>query len=135
MTGPVPDISVIVIVYNDAERLPVAVNSVLNQPKSNLEAVIVDDASTDTSFEVALRLASENPNRVRAVRLEENSGACGRPRNVGLRHVRGEYVMFLDSDDTLERHACQTMYSTAVKTQADFVSGLCVQVVSGAKGE
>ena len=94
-----PDISVIVIVYNDAERLPRAVRSVLDQSLCNIEVVIVDDCSRDTSYQVAQRLAADNPGRVRAFQLAANSGGCGAPRNRGVGAARGKYVMFLDSDD------------------------------------
>ncbi|MFE3204121.1 CDP-glycerol glycerophosphotransferase family protein [Embleya sp. NPDC059237] len=124
----VPDISVVVIVYNDARRLVHAVASVLGQTLANLEVVIVDDHSTDDSFAVAERFATEHPGKVRAIRLPENSGGCSRPRNVGIDAARGTYVMFLDSDDVLDRHACKNMLVAADETAADLVSGLCVRV-------
>ena len=126
-TGARPDVSVIVIAYNDARRLPRAVASVLGQSLGSVEAVIVDDASTDGTGRVADRLAAAHPGRVRAAHLPENSGGCGRPRNTGLELARGEHVMFLDSDDVLDRHACMTMLWTAQETGADLVSGLCVR--------
>ncbi len=69
-----------------------------------------------------------SPGRVRAIRLAENSGGCGEPRNQGLAVARGRYVMFLDSDDTLEPNACRNMLEAADRTGADLVSGLCVRV-------
>ncbi|MFF6780356.1 CDP-glycerol glycerophosphotransferase family protein [Streptomyces sp. NPDC012510] len=123
-----PAISVVVIVYNDEARLPTAVRSVLEQTLRSVEVVIVDDHSTDGSYEVAARLAAEHPGRVRAYRLPENSGGCGAPRNHGIRETRGEYVLFLDSDDVLERNACRNMLEAAEATGADLVSGLCVRV-------
>lgn len=122
-----PDISVVVIVYNDAGRLPTAVQSVLDQTLQNVEVVIADDHSTDGSFEVAQQLAARS-DRVRAIRLSENSGGCGEPRNQGIAVARGRYVMFLDSDDTLEVNACRNMLDAAERTGADLVSGLCVRV-------
>ncbi|WP_327743950.1 bifunctional glycosyltransferase family 2 protein/CDP-glycerol:glycerophosphate glycerophosphotransferase [Streptomyces europaeiscabiei] len=123
-----PAMSVVVIVYNDEARLPTAVRSVLEQTLRSVEVVIVDDHSTDGSYEVAARLAVEHPGRVRAYRLPGNSGGCGAPRNQGIRETRGEYVLFLDSDDVLERNACRNMLEAAETTGADLVSGLCVRV-------
>ncbi|MBE4740244.1 bifunctional glycosyltransferase/CDP-glycerol:glycerophosphate glycerophosphotransferase [Streptomyces caniscabiei] len=123
-----PAVSVVVIVYNDEARLPTAVRSVLEQTLRGVEVVIVDDHSTDGSYEVAARLAAEHPDRVRAYRLPENSGGCGAPRNAGIRETRGEYVVFLDSDDVLERNACRNFLEAAESTGADLVSGLCVRV-------
>jgi CDP-glycerol glycerophosphotransferase len=123
-----PAMSVVVIVYNDEARLPTAVRSVLEQTLRGVEVVIVDDHSADGSYEVARRLAAEHPDRVRAYRLPENSGGCGAPRNHGIRKARGAYVLFLDSDDVLERNACRNFLEAAETTGADLVSGLCVRV-------
>ncbi|MFD7002148.1 CDP-glycerol glycerophosphotransferase family protein [Streptomyces mirabilis] len=127
-TAAVPAVSVVVIVYNDASRLTTAVRSVLDQTLRGVEVVIVDDRSTDGSYDVAQRLAAAHPDRVRAFRLPENSGGCGAPRNYGIQQARGDYVLFLDSDDVLERNACRNMLEAAESTGADLVSGLCVRV-------
>ncbi|MGI5231886.1 bifunctional glycosyltransferase/CDP-glycerol:glycerophosphate glycerophosphotransferase [Actinoallomurus sp. CA-142502] len=124
-----PDVTVIVIVYNDAGRLARAVRSVLAQSLAGVEVVIVDDASTDATPRVAARLAAGRPDRVRVITLPENSGGCGRPRNAGMEQARGRYVMFLDSDDTLDPHACRNLVSAAEETGAELVSGRCVRVL------
>ena len=123
----VPDVTVIVIAYNDAANLPTAVESVLTQTLHNLEVLIIDDASTDSTPQVADGLAASR-DRVRAVHLPVNSGGCSRPRNVGLDRARAPHVMFLDSDDTYERHACKNLLVAAERTGADVVSGLCHRV-------
>lgn len=125
---PPPEVSVVVIVYEDAERLPRAVRSVLRQTLRAVEAVVVDDHSTDGSFEVARGLAAAHPGRVRAFRLPRNSGGCGGPRNRGVECARGRYVMFLDSDDELDRNACRNLLQAAERTGADLVTGRCVRV-------
>lgn len=124
----VPDVSVVVIVYNDAERLPAAVQSVLDQTLHGVEVVIVDDCSKDGSYAVAQKLEAAHPGRVRAFQLPENSGGCGAPRNHGIQQTTGTYVMFLDSDDVLERNACRNMLDAAERTGSDLVSGMCVRV-------
>ncbi|MFG2647351.1 CDP-glycerol glycerophosphotransferase family protein [Streptomyces sp. NPDC048436] len=123
-----PDVSVVVIVYNDALRLPTAVRSVLDQTLHGVEVVIVDDCSTDGSYATAQELAAEHPQRVRAYQLPENSGAGGEPRNVGIGHTVGSHVMFLDSDDVLERNACRNLLEAAERDGSDIVSGLCVRL-------
>ncbi|MCX5382464.1 CDP-glycerol glycerophosphotransferase family protein [Streptomyces sp. NBC_00083] len=125
---PVPDVSVIVIVYNDADRLPTAVQSALDQTHKSVEVLIVDDCSKDRSYEVAQELQAANPGRVRAFQLPQNSGGCGAPRNHGISEALGTYVIFLDSDDVLEENACRNMVGAAERTGADLVSGLCVRV-------
>ena len=117
-----PELTVVVICYNDRERLPKAIRSVQEQTLRHLEIVVVDDASTDGSADVAQRIA-EQDNRVRTVQLPTNSGGCSAPRNAGLDHARAPYVMFLDSDDFYDRHACKNLLLTAERTGADLVSG------------
>lgn len=119
----VPDVSVIVIVYNDAARLATAVRSVLRQTLANLEVIVADDASTDSTPAVAQQLQQED-SRVRYVRLAKNSGGCGAPRNAGIEVARGRTVMFLDSDDRLERHACKNLLEALEDNDADVAMGL-----------
>ncbi|MCK2221429.1 bifunctional glycosyltransferase family 2 protein/CDP-glycerol:glycerophosphate glycerophosphotransferase [Actinomadura sp. ATCC 31491] len=117
-----PDCSVVVITYNDAARLPRAVRSVLGQSLRDLEVIIADDASTDGTPEVAARLMAED-RRVRYLRRPANSGHCGAPRNDGIDAAAAPYVMFLDSDDELPRHACKSLLDEIERTGAEFVSG------------
>ncbi|MBF8187640.1 CDP-glycerol glycerophosphotransferase family protein [Nonomuraea sp. K274] len=117
-----PDCTVVVISYNDAARLPRAVRSVLGQSLHDLEVIIADDASTDGTPEVASRLVASDP-RVRYLRRQVNSGGCGAPRNDGVDAAAAPYVMFLDSDDELPRHACKSLLTEIERTGADFVSG------------
>lgn len=118
----VTELTVVVICYNDRGNLPRAIRSVQRQTLRNLEIVVVDDASTDGSADVAEELAQDDP-RIRVIRLPENSGGCSAPRNAGIDAARGAYVMFLDSDDVYDRHACKTMLITAERTGADVVVG------------
>ncbi|MEU4829783.1 CDP-glycerol glycerophosphotransferase family protein [Streptosporangium sp. NPDC023615] len=129
MTQPstVPDVSVIVITYDDAPRLPRAVRSVLGQTLKNLEVIIVDDCSGDDTPTVA-RALTEQDGRVRYVRLPANSGGCGAPRNAGMDAARAPFLMFLDSDDELPRHACKSLLLEAERTDADFVMGTVERV-------
>jgi CDP-glycerol glycerophosphotransferase len=117
-----PDCTVVVISYNDAARLPRAVGSVLRQSLRDVEVIIADDASTDETPEVAAGLAERDP-RVRYLRRPVNSGGCGAPRNDGIDAARSPYVMFLDSDDELPRHACKSLLAEIERTGANFVSG------------
>jgi CDP-glycerol glycerophosphotransferase len=122
-----PDVTVVVIVYNDAARIEVAVRSVLDQSLRSREVIVVDDHSTDDTPAVIERLVAENPDIVRYIRLPANSGHCGAPRNAGVKQARGQYVMFLDSDDTLDRHACRNMLAMAEASDAEMVVGRCVR--------
>jgi CDP-glycerol glycerophosphotransferase len=117
-----PAVSVIIAVYNDADNLPIAIESVLNQSLFNVEVIVVDDCSTDSSPEVARRFGAAE-SRVKVYSTDANSGGAGAPRNIGLANARGEFVMFLDSDDELERHACFNLLRTAKRTGVSLVMG------------
>jgi len=122
-----PTLTVVVIVYNDARRLARAVRSVQRQTFADLEIVIVDDASTDGSGDVAERLVAADPARVRYHRLAHNSGGCSAPRNAGIELAAGRYVMFVDSDDELPEGSCAALVRAVEETGADFAAGRCMR--------
>lgn len=128
-----PLVSVILIGYNDADRLPRAIESILTQTLHDLELVIVDDASTDGTPDVVSSFVRTD-HRVVPIRLDVNSGGCSAPRNAGLNAARGRYVMFADSDDEYEMHACMNLVSAAEEWNADLVCGTAVRLIE-ASGE
>ncbi|MEY9488256.1 glycosyltransferase involved in cell wall biosynthesis [Streptomyces calvus] len=121
-TAATPDVTVTVIVYNDAGRLPRAVESVRRQAHRNLEIVISDDHSTDDTPRVARELAARDP-RIRYLRLPENSGGCSAPRNRALEIARAPYLMFLDSDDELPADAVELLLAAHREREIDFAMG------------
>ena len=127
MTQPGPDVTVVVIGYNDATRLPRAIASVQRQTLRNLEIVVVDDASTDDTADVVRAMAVEDP-RIRYTCLPANSGGCSAPRNAGVELARAPWVMFCDSDDEYERHACKNLLLAAERLDADVVCGAAERV-------
>jgi len=90
-----PLISVIIPTHNRAELLRRAIKSVLNQTFEDFELIVVDDASTDSTPEVATGF--DDP-RIRYIRLKKNSGAPT-ARNTGIKRSRGAFIAFLDDDD------------------------------------
>lgn len=92
-----PSISFIIPTYNRANTLPEAIKSVLEQSMSNWELLVVDDGSTDKTRE--LINSFQNDNRVRYF-FQENRGVSA-ARNRGIDESKGEYLIFLDSDDKL----------------------------------
>lgn len=88
-------VSVVIPVYNRETTIERAIMSVLNQTYTDLEVIVVDDCSTDSTREVVKNL---NDNRVRLISLKQNSGACC-ARNCGIDVANGEYIAFQDSDD------------------------------------
>ncbi|MGW7528598.1 glycosyltransferase family 2 protein [Streptomyces sp. NPDC054783] len=117
-----PDVTVTVIVFNDAARLPRAVASLRAQTHANIEIIISDDHSTDDTPAVARRLESED-SRVRYLRLPENSGGCSAPRNRAIEIARAPYLMFLDSDDELPPRAVELLLAAHREREVDFTMG------------
>lgn len=91
-------ISVIIPAYNRSTIVPQALRSVMNQTYRNIEIILVDDGSTDDTGQVAQAFIREDQ-RIHYVRQETNSGAQA-ARNSGIRAGQGEWIAFLDSDDT-----------------------------------
>ncbi|MFF3937574.1 bifunctional glycosyltransferase/CDP-glycerol:glycerophosphate glycerophosphotransferase [Streptomyces phaeofaciens] len=102
-----PRFSVIVPVYKVQAYLHECLESVLSQSYGDLELIVVDDRSPDTCGEIIDEFAARDT-RVRAVRLPENVG-LGRARNAGTARATGDYLVFLDSDDTLTPDALRAM--------------------------
>jgi hypothetical protein len=98
--GPGPLVSAIIVFLNEADFLEEAIQSVIDQSYPHWELILVDDGSTDASSDIARRLASERPDRVRYVDHEdhENRGMSA-SRNAGVEAARGDYIAYLDGDD------------------------------------
>ena len=93
-------ISVIIPTYNRRDKVTYAVKSVLDQTYSNIEVIIIDDASTDNT-EAEIKKIKDD--RIRYIYLEKNHGAAG-ARNVGIKEANGTYIAFQDSDDIWEKN-------------------------------
>jgi hypothetical protein len=119
---PRPRVTVVIACYNDAHLLGAALHSVQRQTMGDLQCVVVDDGSTDESFDVAL-LAAEVDARFEVVRHDVNRGLSA-ARNTGLARATGEYVTFLDSDDFLFAHSLERRLAAVVK-DASCVGAYC----------
>lgn len=104
-------VSVIIPVYNVEKYIKQALESVLFQSLETIEIICVDDCSTDASADIIMSFA-EKDNRVVYLKNESNSGPSV-SRNRGLRIAKGEYIFFLDSDDTIEPSALEELYGIA----------------------
>lgn len=113
-----PRVSVIVPVYNVERFLEECLDSVLGQTFSDFEVVCVNDGSTDSSPSILERYRARDERIV--VVTQENAGLSA-ARNTGLRHARGEYVAFLDSDDYLEPRMLEKTVAKAQETRAQIV--------------
>ncbi|TQE15138.1 CDP-glycerol:glycerophosphate glycerophosphotransferase [Streptomyces ipomoeae] len=113
--SPLPRFSVIVTAYKVQAYLHECLDSVLSQPFTDLELIVVDDASPDACGAIADEVAARDSRVRRPVRLQENAGP-GAARNRGMELARGDYLLFLDGDDTLTPDALQSIADRVKET-------------------
>lgn len=112
------NISVIVPVYNSEKYIRDCVESILAQIFEDFEAIFVDDGSTDSSFAIINEYVKQD-NRIKL--LHQNNAGVSAARNLGLKSSKGDYVVFLDSDDTISCDYLQILYQSITDSQADIV--------------
>jgi len=107
-----PLVSILIPLYNSASYIADTLNSCLNQSYKNIEIIIVDDGSTDSSVEIV----QEYQKRFSNIKLftQNRSGAC-RARNLAFQKSSGEYIQYLDSDDLLSPNKIQKQLEIASK--------------------
>lgn len=110
------DISIIVPIYNAEKYLNKCIKSLINQTKENLEFILINDGSTDTSEEI---IKSYQDTRIKYFK-NKNQG-IGKTRNFGIKKSTGKYIMFLDSDDFLATNACEELFKKAEQDKLDLV--------------
>ncbi len=111
-------ISVIIPIYNVEKYLNQCIHSVISQTYRNIEVILVDDGSTDSSGTICDNYAM-NDSRIHVIH-QDNAGA-GAARNTGLKEAAGEYIAFVDSDDWLEPDAFSYMITILDQNKADVV--------------
>lgn len=121
-----PLISVIVPVWNGERYLAECVESVLGQSVRDMEIILVDDGSTDGTWELIERFAREDE-RVRSIR--QPNGGVSEARNAGIRASRGQYIRFVDADDCLPPDSMRLLVEKAQKHECDLVLAAYTEVL------
>lgn len=113
------DISIIIPVCNVEKYISNCVDSILSQTLKTIEVICVDDASEDKSLEI-LREYQKKDERVQVITLNENmSASIARKR--GVEASKGKYIMFVDSDDTIEPKCCEVLYGLMKNDPVDIL--------------
>lgn len=112
-------ISVIVPIYNVEKYLSKCIESIINQTYKDLEIILVDDGSTDSSGKICDEFATKD-NRIKVI--HKKNGGLSDARNIGLDVCRGNYISFIDSDDYIELDMYEKMIKIIVNKKVDIVS-------------
>lgn len=112
-------ISIVMPVYNAAKFLDYSIPSVLSQTYQNIELVIVDDASTDDSYEIILKYAKID-NRVKVFSIPFVDGAKA-TRDIAIMHAKGNWIVYVDADDAIADNLIEKLWKRHIETGADFV--------------
>lgn len=111
-------ITVVVPVYNAEKYLKRCIDSIISQTYVNLDIILVNDGSTDRSGNICDEYAKRD-SRVRVIH-KENEGVS-RARNVGIQDASGKYLIFVDSDDYLNKFYVEKMYTTQMTYQKAYI--------------
>lgn len=124
-----PWVTVILPVYNAEKTLKKTIDSIIRQTIGfqHIELIIIDDRSTDRSRSLILSYARMYPNIV-PVFFRRNNGSPAIPRNVGIQLAKGEYIMFIDSDDWLAPSGIEKLYQLLKKTGDHYAIGQTIKV-------
>jgi glycosyltransferase involved in cell wall biosynthesis len=127
-----PVISVVVPVYNVELYLKRCINSIIEQSYANIEIILVDDGSTDGSPEICDSYAKTD-SRIRV--LHKENGGLSSARNAGVDIMRGEYVLFIDSDDYIDKDMISKLYLVAQDKEADIATCQFIKVFDDGRHE
>lgn len=121
-------VTVIMPVFNAEKTLKKTIDSVVGQTIGfeNIEFIIIDDKSTDSSQSIILDYAKSHPNIV-PVFYKKNNGSPAKPRNAGMDLAKGKYIMFIDSDDWLTLNGIEILYKLLEKTGDPYAIGRTVK--------
>lgn len=114
-----PKVSVIVPIYNVENYLEKCIQSLINQTLKEIEIILVNDGSKDSSGKIAKSYQEKYPNQI--IYLEKENGGLSDARNYAIPYATGEYIAFLDSDDYVELTTYEEMYQIAKKENSDMV--------------
>ncbi len=113
-------ISIIVPIHNSEKYIERCVESLVNQTLKDIEILLIDDASCDSSKSIIMNYEDKYPSLVKGFYLETSRHAGG-ARNVGIEHAEGEYITFVDSDDFIDEKFCELLFAEAKKGNYDIV--------------
>ena len=113
-----PEISIIIPVYNNEKYIEKCIRSIQNQTLSDMEIIVINDGSTDGSGRILRELEAEDK---RILLMEQENQGVAAARNLGVEKATGKYITFVDGDDYLKTDYIEKMYELAERERLDMV--------------
>lgn len=111
-------VSIIVPIYNSEKNLDRCVNSILRQSYKNLELILINDGSTDSSLDICNNFRKLNEN---IIVIDQKNMGVSAARNIGLRYATGDLIQFVDSDDYIDSDMTESLVNCIRENNADLV--------------
>lgn len=122
-------VSIVVPIYNVEEYLPRCIDSIAVQSYKNIEIILVDDGSPDKCGEICDKYEAQD-NRIKVI--HKSNGGLSSARNAGLEIASGNFIVFIDSDDWIDKNYIEVMYNDMISYNADIVvPAFCISYDSG----
>lgn len=121
-------ISIIIPIYNQEDYIIETIKSVKNQTLENFECILINDGSTDNSKNIVER---EIINDSRFKLFNRDNHGVSASRNYGIERAEGDYIYFIDGDDTIPENAIECLYTAALEKNADIIIGKMVHKING----
>ena len=109
-------VSIVVPIYNSEKYLKRCIDSILNQTYKNFELILVDDGSKDKSYDICCNFAETDK---RIIVKQKNNGGVSSARNLGISNARGEIILFVDADDTVNGKYVEFLVKPLLDSQYD----------------
>lgn len=110
-------VSIVITLFNKENTIRKAIDSVINQNYNDVEIIVVNDCSTDSSLDIC----KEYVDKITIITTDKNSGCPYYTRQVGLMHAKGDFITFIDADDYLNNNALSECVELQKSTQADII--------------
>ena len=123
-------VSIIIPIYNSEKYLRECIESIKSQTYRNIEILCVDNGSTDQSLNI-LKECEKTDNRVKVLKI--NQKGVSKARNIGITNANGKYIMFVDSDDIIEKNTVEKLMNITISQDSDMV--ICTNNLINARGK
>ncbi len=117
-------LSIIIGAYNEERNIKRCLRSILDNTLSEIEVIVVDDGSTDETYNICTKIAEEDK-RLRVIRKE--NGGVSSARNIGLKMAKGTYFAFIDGDDYVSPQMFEVMIDSLMQQNADICYCRCIK--------